>query len=86
MNQQQSLAGYFAGWAGGRPARLAVAAVVGALAEASLAIADVLGQGSLAGQFGRSTGKGGEVDEPTDHKKHGKIDAKRLRHDFEPRH
>jgi hypothetical protein len=31
-------------------------------------------------------GKGGEVDEPTDHKKHGKIDAKRLRHDFEPRH
>ena len=44
MNQQQSLAGYFAGWAGGRPARLAVAAVVGALAEASLGIADVLSQ------------------------------------------
>ena len=42
MDQQQSLAGYFAGWAGGRPARLAVAAVVGALADACLAIADVL--------------------------------------------
>jgi fructose-1,6-bisphosphatase I len=63
MNQQQSLAGYFAGWAGGRPARLAVAAVVGALAEASLGIADVLSQGALAGQLGRSTGKRGEVDD-----------------------
>ncbi len=63
MDQLQSLAGYFAGWAGGRPARLAVAAVVGALADASLAIADVLSQGALAGQLGRATGKRGEVDE-----------------------
>ncbi len=63
MDQQQSLAGYFAGWAGGRPARLAVAAVVGALAEACLAIADVLSRGALAGQLGRATGKRGEVDE-----------------------
>jgi fructose-1,6-bisphosphatase I len=63
MNQQQSLAGYFSGWARGRSARLAVAGVVGALADASLAIADVLGQGALAGQLGRSTGKRGDIDD-----------------------
>ena len=66
MNQQQSLAGYFAGWARGRSARLAVAGVVGALADASLAIADVLSQGALAGQLGRSTGKRGDVDDQKD--------------------
>ncbi len=63
MNQQQSLAGYFSGWASGRPARQAVAATVGALAGASLEIADVLSQGALAGPLGRATGKRGEVDE-----------------------
>jgi len=63
MNQQQSLAGYFAGWAGARSARVAVAAVVGALADASLVIADILGQGALAGQLGRSTGKRRELDD-----------------------
>jgi fructose-1,6-bisphosphatase I len=63
MNQQQSLAGYFAGWAGGRSARLAVAAAIGALADSSIVIADVLSQGALAGQLGRSTGKRGEIDD-----------------------
>jgi fructose-1,6-bisphosphatase I len=57
MAQLQSLAGYFAGWARGRPAREAVAATVGALAAASSEIAELLGRGSLAGHFGRATGK-----------------------------
>ena len=63
MNQPQSLAAYFAGWAAGRPARLAVAAAVNALASVSLEIADLLGLGALAGPLGRGTGKMGEVDE-----------------------
>lgn len=63
MNQPQSLAAYFAGWAAGRPARLAVAAAVNALAGVSLEIAELLGLGALAGPLGRPTGKMGEVDE-----------------------
>ena len=63
MAQLQSLAGYFAGWAGGRPAREAVAATVSALAAASVEISELLGQGALAGPMGRATGKCGEVDD-----------------------
>jgi len=63
MTQQQTLAGYFAGWASGRPAREAVAATVGALAAAGIGISKLLGQGALAGHLGRATGRRGEVDE-----------------------
>lgn len=63
MGQLQTLAGYFSGWAGGRPARKAVAATVAAFADASVEIAELLGQGALAGSLGRATGKRGEVDE-----------------------
>ncbi len=63
MNQPQPLAAYFAGWAANRPARLAVAATISALATVSIEIAELVGQGALAGPLGRSTGKKGEVDE-----------------------
>lgn len=63
MPQLQSLTGYFSGWAGGRPAREAIAATVTALAGACMEIALLLGQGALAGPLGRATGKRGEVDE-----------------------
>jgi fructose-1,6-bisphosphatase I len=63
MTQVQSLAGYFSGWAGGKPARQAVAATVGALAGVGAQVAEVVGQGALAGPLGRATGKRGEVDE-----------------------
>ena len=63
MNQQQSLAGYFAGWARGRSARLAVAGVVGALADASLASRMSSARARSRASSGRSTGKRGEVDE-----------------------
>ena len=52
MAQLQSLAGYFAGWAGGRPAREAVAATISALADASVEFAELLGRGALAGPLG----------------------------------
>ena len=63
MNQPQSLAAYFAGWAVNRPARLAVAETIGALATVAIEIAELVGQGALAGPLGRATGKKGEVDE-----------------------
>jgi fructose-1,6-bisphosphatase I len=63
MNQPQTLAAYFAGWAAGRPARLAVAATVSALASVSIELADLLAQGALGGPLGRSTGKKGEGDD-----------------------
>jgi fructose-1,6-bisphosphatase I len=63
MNKPQSLAAYFAGWAAGRPARLAVAAAVDALAAVSIEISDLLGQGALAGPLGQSTGKSHDVDD-----------------------
>ena len=63
MNQPQSLAAYFAGWAGNRPARLAVASTVQALATVASELTALLGQGALAGPMGRGTGKMGEVDE-----------------------
>ena len=63
MNQPQPLAAYFAGWAANRPARLAVAATISALATVSIEIAELVGQGALAGPLGRLTGKKGEVDE-----------------------
>jgi len=63
MAQLQSLAGYFSGWADGRPARAAVAATVAALAGVGAEIAALLAQGALAGPLGRATGKRGEVDE-----------------------
>jgi fructose-1,6-bisphosphatase I len=63
MAQLQSLAGYFAGWAGSRPARKAVAATVCELATVSIEIAGLLSRGSFAGTLGRATGKRGEVDE-----------------------
>jgi fructose-1,6-bisphosphatase I len=63
MAQLQTLAGYFSGWARGRPAREAVAATVEALAGASIAFTELLARGALAGPLGRSTGKRGEVDE-----------------------
>ncbi len=46
MNQPQPLAAYFAGWAANRPARLAVAATVSALATVSIEIAELVGSGS----------------------------------------
>jgi len=63
MNQPQSLAAYFSGWAADRPARLAVAATVRALATAAIELAELLGRGALAGTLGRSTGKKGEGDD-----------------------
>ncbi len=63
MNQPQPLAAYFAGWAANRPARLAVAATISALATVSIELAELVGQGALAGPLGRLTGKKGEVDE-----------------------
>lgn len=63
MTEPQSLAGYFSGWANGRPARKAVAATVMALAAVSSQIADLLAKGALAGPLGRATGKRGDVDE-----------------------
>jgi fructose-1,6-bisphosphatase I len=63
MAQLQSLVGYFTDWAGGRPAREAVAATVHALAGVAAEFAALLGQGALAGPLGRATGKRGEVDE-----------------------
>lgn len=63
MTELQTLAGYLSGWAGGRPARLAVAATMRALASAAVELAWLLGQGALAGPLGRATGKRGEVDE-----------------------
>lgn len=63
MNQPQSLAAYFAGWAGKRPARLAVSATVQALATVACELTDLLAQGALAGPLGRATGKQGEGDE-----------------------
>jgi fructose-1,6-bisphosphatase I len=63
MSQLQTLAGYFAGWASGRPAREAVAATVGTLASVGAEFAALLGQGALAGHLGRATGRRGEVDE-----------------------
>lgn len=63
MNHPQSLTAYFHGWAADRPARLAVATTVRALATVAIELAEVLGQGALAGPLGRSTGKMGEVDE-----------------------
>jgi fructose-1,6-bisphosphatase I len=63
MSQLQTLAGYFAGWARGRPAREAVAATVGAIAAVGRELAELLAQGALAGPLGRATGRRGEVDE-----------------------
>ncbi len=63
MSQQQTLAGYFAGWAKGRPAREAVAATIGKLAAVGAEFAALLGQGALAGHLGRATGRRGDVDE-----------------------
>jgi fructose-1,6-bisphosphatase I len=63
MNQPQSLAAYFAGWAAARPARLAVAATVGALVTAAIEMGELVGQGALAGPLGRLTGRKGDVDE-----------------------
>ncbi len=63
MSQQQTLAGYFAGWAKGRPARVAVAATVEKLAAVGAEFATLLGQGALAGHLGRATGRRGDVDE-----------------------
>src|SRR5262245_14198022 len=63
MDQAQSLAAYFAGWASTRPARLAVAATVNALAKAATELSELVGQGALAGPLGRATGRKGEGDE-----------------------
>jgi fructose-1,6-bisphosphatase I len=63
MNQPQSLAAYFTGWAALRPARVAVAAIVTALSAAAIEMAELVGQGALAGPLGRGTGKKGDVDE-----------------------
>ena len=62
MNKPQSLAAYFSSWAAGRPARLAVADAVGALAAVSIELAELLGQGALAGPLGQSTGKRRDAD------------------------
>lgn len=63
MSQQQTLAGYLAGWASGKPAREAVAATVATLAAVGAELAALLGLGALAGPLGRATGRRGEVDE-----------------------
>jgi fructose-1,6-bisphosphatase I len=63
MEEPQSLAAYFSGWAGERPARLAISATVQALAVVAKELSELLGQGALAGPLGRATGKSGEGDE-----------------------
>jgi len=63
MDQPQTLAAYFAGWAANRPARLAVAATMGALASAAVELSELLALGALAGPLGRLTGRRGDVDE-----------------------
>ena len=63
MIQPQSLAGYLSGWAGGRPARKAVASTINALADAGIEFSELLAQGALAGQLGRGTGRRVDVDE-----------------------
>ena len=44
MNQPQSLAAYFTGWAALRPARVAVAAIVTALSAAAIEMAELVGK------------------------------------------
>jgi fructose-1,6-bisphosphatase I len=63
MSQLQTLAGYFAGWSRGRPAREAIAVTVSALAAVGAEFSALLAQGVLAGHLGRATGRLGEVDE-----------------------
>jgi len=63
MSHTQTLATYFAGWAGERPARRAIAATVEALASASIEMAELVGLGALAGPLGRSTGRSGGGDD-----------------------
>jgi fructose-1,6-bisphosphatase I len=63
MNHTQTLASYFSGWAGDRPARRAIGATVEALAAASIEMAELVGLGALAGPLGRSTGRGSSGDE-----------------------
>jgi fructose-1,6-bisphosphatase I len=63
MSQLQTLAGYFAGWSRGRPAREAIAATVSALAAVGAEFAALLAQGALAGPLGRATGRHAGVDE-----------------------
>lgn len=63
MIQPQSLAGYLSGWAGGRPARKAVATTVNALAEAGIEFSELLALGALAGHLGRPTGRRVDVDD-----------------------
>lgn len=63
MTERQTLSDYLDGWAVGRPARLAVAATMGALASVAAEFTELLGQGALAGPLGRATGKRGDVDE-----------------------
>ncbi len=63
MNQPQTLAAYFAAGLPLRPAREAVAAIVTALSAAAIEMAELVGQGALAGPLGRGTGKKGDVDE-----------------------
>ena len=63
MAELSTLADYFAGWAGDKPARQAVSATVAALAGAAVEFSQLLGQGALAGPLGRGTGKHGELDE-----------------------
>lgn len=63
MEQQLTLAAYFSGWAGNRPARLAIAATMEALAAAAVELSDLLALGALAGPMGRLTGRKGDVDE-----------------------
>ena len=41
MIHMQSLAGYFAGWAGGRPARRAIASTIEALAEVGIGFSEL---------------------------------------------
>ncbi|MBI1648311.1 class 1 fructose-bisphosphatase [Hyphomicrobium sulfonivorans] len=63
MEQPLTLAAYFSGWAGSRPARLAIAATMEALASAAAELSDLLALGALAGPMGRLTGRKGDVDE-----------------------
>lgn len=63
MIQPQSLAGYLSGWAGGRPARQAVAATIDALAAVGIEFSELLALGALAGHLGRKTGRRVDVDD-----------------------
>lgn len=63
MEQPLTLAAYFSGWAGNRPARQAIAATMQALAAAAVELSDLLALGALAGPMGRLTGRKGDVDE-----------------------